>query len=166
MANIPRIFRHLTSSQAQVRRAFPPRSLAAIEQAVRAAEATHLGEIRFVVEAALDSAPLLRDQPARQRAIEVFSQLRIWDTQERNGVLIYLLMSDRQIEIVADRGIDAKVGPEGWAQLCRPLEDAFKRGDFERGAVACIEAVAVTLRQHFPSAASGPNELPDAPVLM
>ena len=166
MTNLPRIFRHLISTRHQVRKAFPPRTLAAIGQAIQRAEAQRIGEIRFVVEAALDGPSLLLGQSARERAIEVFAQLRIWDTQHRTGILIYLLMSDHQIEIVADRGIDAHVGTEGWASLCSSLEAAFKRGEFEQGAIACIDAVAQKLLHHFPDCAPARNELPDAPVML
>ena len=166
MTQFKRIVRHLTSTQRQVRKAFPPATLAAIEQAIHSAETLHRGEIRFVVEAALDGKPLLQDQSARERAIEVFSQLRMWDTELRTGVLIYLLMSDRQIEIVADRGIDKHVGTQGWRQMCDDLEQAFHRNEFERGAFACIEAVSHQLQKHFPASAVDRNELPNTPVLL
>ena len=106
--------------------------LAAIEQAIKAGEATHSGQVRFVVEGALDGAPLFRDQSARQRALDIFSHLRIWDTAHNNGVLIYLLFADHNVEIVADRGIDAKVGAAGWEKICADMEAEFKRGEFRR----------------------------------
>ncbi len=111
---------------------FPPAVLAAIEQAIKAGEATHSGQVRFVVEGALDGAPLFRDQSARERALDIFSQLRIWDTAHNNGVLIYLLLADRQVEIVADRGIDAKVGAAGWAKICADMETDFKARKFRQ----------------------------------
>ncbi len=111
--NIGRIGRHLLEHRWRVRRIFPPQVLAAIEQAIRAGEATHSGQVRFVVEGALDGAPLFRDQPARERALDIFSQLRIWDTARNNGVLIYLLLADRNVEIIADRGIDASLRRDG-----------------------------------------------------
>ena len=111
---IGRIGKHLVLHRWRARKLFPRRTLAAIEQAIKAGEATHSGQVRFVVEGALDGAPLFRDQPARERAIDIFSQLRIWDTAHNNGVLIYLLLADRDVEIIADRGIDAKVGRAGW----------------------------------------------------
>src|SRR5574340_1115776 len=109
---LKRIMRHLSSGLAAARRAFPPRALDAIERVIRETEARHDGQIRFAVEAALDLAPLLAGQTARQRAIEVFSQLRVWDTEHNNGVLIYLLLADRDAEIVADRGLHARIGTE------------------------------------------------------
>jgi uncharacterized membrane protein len=108
--NIKRIARHLMATHWQVNRAFPRRTLIAIEKSIQASETAHVGEIRFVVEGALDGTPLFKGQSARERAIDVFSQLRIWDTEHNNGVLIYLLLADRDVEIVADRGIHSKVG--------------------------------------------------------
>ena len=150
----------------RLRRIFPPQVLARIEQAIKAGEATHSGQVRFVVEGALDGAPLFRNQPARERALDIFSQLRIWDTAHNNGVLIYLLLADHDVEIVADRGIDAKVGHAGWEKICREMETDFRAGNFERGVIKGIEAVSRELAKHFPRSGGGPNELPDAPVVM
>jgi uncharacterized membrane protein len=163
---IGRIGKHLLEHRWRVRRLFPRRVLAAIEQAITAAEATHAGQVRFVVEGALDGAPLLRGQSARERALEVFSQLRIWDTAHNNGVLIYLLLADRQVEIVADRGIDAKVGAAGWAKICADMETDFRSGNFGSGSIRGIEAVSRQLARFYPAQGKGPNELPDAPVVI
>jgi uncharacterized membrane protein len=163
---IKRIGKHLLEHHWRVRRIFPPKVLAAIERATKAGEATHSGQVRFVVEGALDGKPLFRDQPARERALDIFSNLRIWDTANNNGVLIYLLLADRQVEIVADRGIDAKVGREGWRKICADMETDFKAGKFEAGVIKGIEAVSRQLAAHFPKRGAGPNELPDAPVVM
>jgi uncharacterized membrane protein len=150
----------------RVNRAFPGGTLIAIDRAIKASEATHRGEIRFVVEGALDTAPLLRGQTARERAIDVFSQLRIWDTERNNGVLIYLLLADRNVEIVADRGIDAKVGPREWERICRNMEAAFRQADFEGGVVGGIREVTRHLAEHFPPIGDDRNELPDKPVVL
>ncbi len=163
---IKRIGRHLVQHRWGVRKYFPPRVLAAIEQAIKAGEATHSGQVRFVVEGALDGKPLFRDQPARERALDIFSKLRIWDTAHNNGVLIYLLLADRYVEIVADRGIDAKVGTAGWEKICADMETDFRSGNFETGVIKGIEAVSRQLARHFPKHGSGVNELPDAPVVM
>jgi uncharacterized membrane protein len=163
---IKRIGKHLLEHRWRVRRIFPRAVLAAIEQAIKAGEATHSGQVRFVVEGALDGAPLFRDQPARQRALDIFSHLRIWDTAHNNGVLIYLLLADRDVEIVADRGIDAKVGAAGWEKICVDMETEFKAGNFERGVIRGIEAVSRQLAIYFPKHGRGPNELPDAPVVI
>ena len=163
---IRRIGRHLVEHRWRARRDFPPRVLAAIERSIKTGEATHSGQVRFVVEGALDGAPLFRDQPARERAIDIFAKLRIWDTTHNNGVLIYLLLADRDVEIVADRGIDAKVGAAGWQKICTEMETDFKTGNFERGVIRGIEAVSRQLAKHFPAHGGGPNELPDAPVVI
>ena len=163
---IARIGKHLLEHRWRARRLFPPKVLTAIEQAIKAGEITHSGQVRFVVEGALDGAPLFRDQPARGRALDIFAQLRIWDTAHNNGVLIYLLLADRQVEIIADRGIDANVGAAGWAKICAAMETEFKAGNFERGVVRGIEAVSRELARYFPAHGVGPNELPDAPVVM
>ncbi|HWS16137.1 MAG TPA: TPM domain-containing protein, partial [Candidatus Methylomirabilis sp.] len=110
--------------------------------------------------------PLFRGHSARERAIDVFSLLRIWDTERNNGVLIYLLLADRDVEIVADRGIHAKVGTEGWETICRPMETAFRQGDFEGGVIRGIQAVTRHLVEHFPAAGDDRNELPDNPVVL
>jgi uncharacterized membrane protein len=164
--SIKRIGRHLLEHRWRVRRVFPPRVLAAIERAIKLGETTHSGQLRFVVEGALDGAPLFRNQSARVRALDIFSQLRIWDTLHNNGVLIYLLLADRNVEIVADRGIDARVSREGWEKICRAMESDFRTGNFERGVIKGIEAVSRQLAAHFPKHGPGRNELPDAPVVM
>jgi uncharacterized membrane protein len=163
---IKRIGKHLLEHRWRVRRIFPPKVLAAIEQAIKAGEATHSGQIRFVVEGALDGKPLFRNQSARERALDIFSHLRIWDTAHNNGVLIYLLLADRKVEIIADRGVDAKVGAAGWEKICRAMETDFKAGNFESGVIRGIEAVSRQLAAHFPKHGVGRNELPDAPVVI
>jgi uncharacterized membrane protein len=163
---IGRIGRHLLQHRWRERKFFPPKVLVAIERAIKAGEATHSGQIRFVVEGALDGAPLFRDQPARERALDIFSQLRIWDTAHNNGVLIYLLLADRDVEIVADRGIDAKVGAERWEKICVDMETDFKAKNFEGGVIKGIEAVSRQIAACFPKHGPGPNELPDAPVVI
>ena len=163
---IKRIGRHLLANRSRVRRAFPATSLARIERAIKASEVTHAGQIRFVVEGALDGAPLLRNQSARARALDVFSHLRIWDTAHNNGVLIYLLLADRDVEILADRGIDALVSGAEWQKICSMMEVEFAKGNFEAGVIKGIEAVSRQLAKHFPKQRGGRNELPDAPVVI
>ena len=163
---IGRIGKHLLHHRWWLRRYFPAKVLAAIEAAIKAGEATHSGQVRFVVEGALDGAPLFRDQPARERALDIFSELRIWDTVHNNGVLIYLLLADRNVEIVADRGIDTKVGVAGWEKICAAMELDFKARNFEAGAIKGIAAVSRELTAHYPGSGGGPNELPDAPVVI
>ena len=130
---VKRIVKHLLATQGQVRRAFPPSALRVIEDVIKASEAEHTGEIRFVVEGGLDGMPLFKGQSARERAIELFSQLRMWDTQDNSGLLIYLLLADRAVEIVADRGISAKVKPDEWGRICREMEICFRKSSFATG---------------------------------
>src|SRR5580698_3603905 len=163
---IKRIGKHLIEHHWRVRRVFPQVALDLIEQAIRAGEAMHSGQVRFVVEGSLDGKPLFSGQSARERALDIFAHLRIWDTEHNNGVLIYLLLADRDVEIIADRGIDAKVGAAGWETICRAMEDDFRAGNFEAGVVKGIEAVSRELAKHFPSGGPHQNELPDAPVVM
>lgn len=138
----------------------------AIEEAIRGSEATHDGQIGFAVEAALDVLPLLRNQSARGRAIDVFSLLRVWDTEHNNGVLIYLLLADRDVEIVADRGIFSRVARDEWEGICRDMEHMFREGRFEEGTLSGIRAVSAHLARHFPGQGRRTNELPDAPVVL
>ena len=167
--NFSRILRHLFTGHLAVRRIFPASSLTAIEHAIKQSEMSHEGEVRFAVEAALNTLPLLRDQLARDRAVEVFSQLRVWDTEHNNGVLIYLLLADRDVEIIADRGINVRVGSEEWERICREMEAAFRQGHFESGVIAGISAVGSHLQKHFLTEREREgkeNELPDTPVIL
>ena len=150
--DIKRVGKHLMLNRARVRRAMRAGALERIEAAIKNSEATHTGQIRFAVEGALEMGPLLGNQPARERAIDVFSMLRVWDTAQNNGVLIYLLLADRDFEIVADRGIDAKVGYAGWKKICTQMEAEFRGQDFERGIMLGIAAVTAHLARHFPAA--------------
>ena len=164
--NLKRIVKHLVMTEWQVKHAFPRDTLAAIERVIKASETAHVGEIRFAVEGALHSAALLRGQPARERAIDVFSQLRMWDTAHNNGVLIYLLLADRDVEIVADRGVHVKVHSAEWQKICRTMEVAFGQGKYEEGVVRGIQAVTKHLVEHFPASGVNHNELSDAPVVL
>lgn len=164
--DLPRLARHLFGTPGRLRRAFPAALLAEIGAAVEAAERSHGGEIRFAVEDALDPWSLLRGQTSRERAVEVFSQLRVWDTQDNNGVLIYVLLADHAVEILADRGIHAIEGAQTWNAICRQIEVDFRRGEFRRGALAGIDMIARTLRRHFPRAGGDADELPNQPVLL
>ncbi len=163
---IARIGKHLLANRSRVNRTFPKSSLNVIEQAIKASEATHAGQIRFVVEGALDGRPLFRDQSARERALDLFARLRIWDTAQNSGVLIYVLLADRNVEIIADRGIDAAVGHAVWQQICSAMETEFAKERFEQGVIAGIQAVTRHLATHFPKGRDGRNELPDRPVVL
>jgi uncharacterized membrane protein len=139
----------------------------ATERAISESERTHRGELRFVVEGPLHLGTLLRRETTRQRAIDLFSSLRIWDTEHNNGILIYVQLVDRQVEIVADRGIAAKVPEEKWNEICRGMESAFRAGAYQRGALEAVDRAGRLLAVYFPSrGAEKTNELPDRPLLL
>lgn len=148
------------------RRAFPQATLDAIDAAIGVSETAHGGEIRFAIENSLPAALMWRGMSGRERAIEVFSNLRVWDTEHNSGVLIYLLLADHDIEIVADRGITAQVDPAAWEAVAQTMEAAFRQGDFERGALAGIEQVGALLAAHFPPSGHNPDELANRPVIL
>jgi uncharacterized membrane protein len=161
-----RVLKHLFSTRWGVRRHFTPPVLAEIEAAIREVESRHSGEIRFVVEAALDGEELWRGLPPRARALEVFGQLGVWDTANNNGVLIYVLFADRDVEIVADRGIAARVAQQEWEQVCREIEAHYRQARFAQGSVAGIRAIGTLLERHFPGRGADADELPNQPVLL
>jgi len=164
--NIKRIAKHLFMTRWQVDKSFPAATLEAIEKEIKVSETMHAGEIRFVVEAALDGTPLFKDQSAQERALDVFSQLRIWDTESNNGLLIYLLLADHAVEIVADRGIHAKVGTQEWQKICRKMETDFAQGHFKHGVCLGINSVTEHLAAHFPVTSDDKDELSNKPLIM
>ncbi len=161
-----RFFKHLTAARWQVARRFPRRSMDAIAAAIRQSETLHMGELRFAVEAGLDWPELFSGTTSRERALQVFSHLRVWDTEHNSGVLIYLLLSERKVEIVADRGIHTRVGKAGWSAICHNMENKFRAGEFEGGVLQGIAEITALLQQHFPAQEHNPNELPDRPVVL
>jgi hypothetical protein len=164
--DIKRIVNHLLAPQWVVSRMFTAATMRAIENAIRESERLHHGELRFVVEGGLNPWLLLHARTPRARAIEMFSQLRVWDTEENSGVLIYVQAVDRRIEIVADRGINAKVAQREWDAICRTMEAAFREKRYEAGAIAGIQEVTRLLLRHFPATGVNPDELPNAPVVL
>jgi uncharacterized membrane protein len=162
-----RAIRHLFATHWGTKRRFTPAVLAAIEATVSQVESQHAGEIRFVIETALHPALLWHDLAPRERALQVFSQLRVWDTAQNNGVLIYVLLADRVVEILADRGLAERVPQVEWDEICREMERHFKSGDFARAAVAGVQRIGALLARHFPnSGGTRGNELPNQPVLL
>ncbi|MBV8740846.1 MAG: TPM domain-containing protein [Sinobacteraceae bacterium] len=161
-----RTLRHLFMTHWQVRRHFPAAVLDEIENAVREVEARHSGEIRFVVETALEGQGLWSGMTPRARAREIFGQLGVWDTANNNGVLIYVLFADHAVEILADRGIASCVPADEWSQICRDIEAQYRRQLFAQGSVAGVRAIGRLLERHFPGPRTGANELPNRPVLL
>ncbi|OYY88567.1 MAG: hypothetical protein B7Y42_14535 [Polaromonas sp. 28-63-22] len=172
------IARHLWLDADDTRRAISPSMLKRLTQRVAASERRHSGEVRICVEASLPLSYLRRlgkHQPiralARQRAVMMFSKLRVWDTEHNNGVLIYLLLAEQAIEVVADRGIARHVSAEQWHNMVAHMSSAFKAGRYEDGLTEALAEISAVLMQHFaldgaPGAAANPNELPDNPLLM
>lgn len=162
--NIKRLFRHLLLPPWLMRRAFSAAVLQRIEAAVKQSERRHRGELRVAVEASLDLAALLRGQHPRVRAQEVFAQLGVWDTAENSGVLLYVNWADRDIEIVADRGISAQVRQDEWEAICRVIEQQFHAERFEAGVLEGIRQITALLAVHFPGGGDNPDELSNRPV--
>jgi uncharacterized membrane protein YgcG len=160
---LARLLKHRWFDETDARRALPREALARLEERVRASERHHSGEIRLCVEAGLPLSYLWRDLTARQRAVTMFGKLRVWDTEHNNGVLIYLLLAERAIEIVADRGVARVVPQAHWNGVVGAMREAFRAGRFEEGLGQAIAAVDAVLAQHFPLAEGehNPNELPD-----
>ncbi len=164
--SISRVLRHLWCEDWTLRRAFPQAVLRRIADTIARQEQRHSGELRFAVEGGLAPWSALRNPDARLRAVDVFSSLRVWDTAQNNGVLIYVLLAERRVEIVADRGIHAKVGATAWETICGEMQRCFSRSAYEEGALIALEAVSDLLVAHFPAAGDNPNELPDEPVVL
>jgi len=162
--DVKRFWRHVLMSPVQAARAFPSSTLDAVEREIAAHEKLHRGEVCFVVEAELTSTQLWAGLTSRDRAKEVFAQRGVWNTEENNGALIYLLLADHAVEIVADRGIDARVDASEWQGMCRMMETHFREARYEEGAIAGVNAVSLLLERHFPARGAGTNELPDRPV--
>lgn len=145
-------------------RAFDEAALSAIEKAISETEKTHGGEIRVALEASLDPGELFGDLTPRQRALQAFAQLGVWDTELNNGVLIYVLWADRDVEIVADRGFNGRVSAQEWSDACHRMERLFSQGSASAALVGGIHAAGVLISRHFPGVDR--NELPDRPVLL
>lgn len=160
-----RWWRHAVTDAADARRAFPSGAMDRIERAIAEAEARHAGQIVFVIEPALPVSRVLAKLAPRERALEVFGLMRVWDTEHNNGVLVYLLLADRDVEIVADRGIHRHVGDAAWEAICHDMESAFASGDYEAGVLRGIAAISAELARSFPKG-GGADELPNRPVVI
>lgn len=161
-----RLLAHLLHTPLATRRAFPDPVQEAIRQTVAEGEQTHRGEIRFVVEGDWPLGALLSKRTVRERAVEIFGQTRVWDTEENTGVLIYVLLCEHKVEILADRGLNQVAGEETWAEICATLTTAFRAGRYQEGSLQAVRSVNDLLRRHFPSDGRNPNELPDLPVVL
>ncbi|MET0856527.1 MAG: TPM domain-containing protein [Telluria sp.] len=161
-----RAVRHWRSSAADGRRAFPQETLAALAGAIAAGEQTHRGELRLIVEASIPFDAIWQDITMRQRALALFAEHGVWDTEDNCGVLIYVNLAERKVEIVADRNINRKIDSATWQAVCRTMTEGFARGNFHDSSIAAVEQVNALLRRHFPANGNRANELPDQPILM
>lgn len=167
MARLQRMLMNLGEGWFQLHRRFPARLLDEIATAVAAGECTHRGEVRLAVESRLSPLAVLAGLDATTRARQVFGQLRIWDTEHNNGVLIYVLLAEHRIDVVADRGIARHVADGEWADVCAHMRDAYARGQWREGSLQGIADVHALLRRHFPADGNAPREeLSDRPVLL
>lgn len=163
---LSRLLTHLLLPDWWRRRAFSTADLAAIGDAIAACEESHRGELRFVAEASLPVAALWRDESPRQRAEWLFATQRVWDTEESSGILIYVQLADRRVEILADRGIAARVPQSEWDAICRGMEQSFRAGQWRQGALQAVTRAGELLAAHFPAGERNPNELPDQPLML
>lgn len=160
-----RLFQHLLHTPLHTRRAFPPPARERLRDAIATSERQHRGEIRLVVEGDWPLSAVLTGRTCRERALDVFGLTRVWDTEENTGILIYVLLCEHRVELLADRGIHQQVSPEEWQAACRQLEQDFAKGDFEAGCQRAITDLTTLLARHFPVQGRNPNELPDAPIV-
>lgn len=165
-SRLRRTLRHLTFRRAHAARAFPAATLDTITAAIAAGERTHRGEVRLIVEKSLPAPQAWAGVTTRQRAVALFADYGIWDTAERCGVLIYVNLAERKVDIVADRGIDRRIAPATWQAICDTLTRGFARGEFEAATLAALDQVNGLLREHFPANGARPNELPDEPLML
>jgi uncharacterized membrane protein len=161
-----RLLEHLLLPDWWRLRVFSAADLAAIGATIAASETSHRGELRFVVEASLPMTALWQDQSPRARAVDLFSTQRVWDTAENSGILIYVQLVDRRVEILADRGIAAQVPQAEWDAICRGMEQSFRDGQWRQGAVQAVRHAGELLATHFPARDDNPNELPDQPLVL
>jgi len=164
--DISRILKHLLYPGWWLRRDFPLSELARIEVAIQSSESSHSGEIRFAIEGSLPLKALWNDESTQERALEVFSLLHVWDTEDNNGVLIYLLLADHKVEITADRNINKVVKQSEWSRICHLMEEHFRAERFGEGVVCGIEEISKLLDQHFPAKDADKNELSDKTVIL
>jgi uncharacterized membrane protein len=165
-ARLRRLWRHIVTDRRDVNRAFPPEEMVRVENAIAEGELRHAGQVCFAVEAALSLARVWQRVTPRERALEVFGLLRVWDTERNDGVLVYMLLADRDVEIIADRGIDARVGQPAWEAICRTMESACRAGRYAEGVEQGVRAIADLLALHSPRTGEVRNELSDKPIIL
>lgn len=162
-----RLWQHLSYAPRQTRRLFPPAELLRLTDDIAHSELQHRGELKLVIEGSYTTTQLLADLQSRARAIELFGRYQVWDTEDNTGVLIYLLLAEHRIEIVADRGIARQVPQTQWDAICSEMQQALAQGKYIDGLRAGMLRITALLAQHFPAGAvDNPNELCDAPIIL
>ena len=162
---LARFWRHVVMTPWKAARCFPAATMDRIQAEIAAQEARHRGEVCFVVEAELTTAQLWQGLTSRERARQVFAAEGIWNTEENNGVLAYVLLAEHKVEIVADRGVDRRVEAGTWQAIVDLMDAHFRAGRFEQGAIEGLQAIGALLEKHFPADGRGRNELQDRPIL-
>ncbi|HEY0844037.1 MAG TPA: TPM domain-containing protein [Noviherbaspirillum sp.] len=166
MSTLSRLFRHLRTTTATGKRAFPESTLKAIEASIAEGERWHRAEVRVIVEPSLDLQEVLAGVSPRDRARELFAQYGVWDTEENCGVLVYINLADHQVEIVADRGVGRIVAASDWQAVCRTMTQGFARGDYHNSTLAALSQLNALLQEHYPDDGSTRNQLADRPVML
>lgn len=166
MKTLPRIWRHLTTTSAHARRAFPPATLKAIQDVIAKGETLHRAEVQLIIEPSLTLQAVLAGTTSRDRALELFSQYRIWDTEENCGILIYIELADHKVEIVVDRGVNRVIGEADWQEVCRTMTSGFARNVYGDSVIAALEKLNVLLHSRFPDDDPQPNQLSDRPIVL
>lgn len=166
MDRIKRQWRHWMSTASKGKHAFPEATLAQLARVITAGEQRHRGEVRLIVEHSMPSDLIWQDQSSRQRAIALFAEYGVWDTQDNCGVLLYVNLAEHKVEIVVDRAIGRQIATQTWQQICQSLTQGFARGQFGASTVAALEQMNTLLAEHFPANGTRANELPDHPIVL
>lgn len=174
MANLPttffrrlqRAWRHGTTSTAAGKRAFPPATLEAIEQAITQGEQRHRAEVRLIVEPGLDARSAFNNTSNRQRARALFAQYGVWDTEENCGVLIYINLAAREVDIVADRHVGRAVADTEWQTICRTMTQGYAQGDYQASTLSALEQLNTLLARLYPAGGERPNQLPNDALIL
>jgi hypothetical protein len=161
-----RLLANLFGGWFRLSRWFPGETMRRIRDAVAEGERSHAGELCLAVESRYSPWAVLNGLQVRERAEQLFSLLRVWDTRDNSGVLLYLQLAERRVEIVADRGIAARVAPELWQSLCGDFARDIAAGPADAAVMACLARINALLAEHFPAPADNPRELPDDPVVL
>jgi hypothetical protein len=166
MNTLARIFRHLTTTSLTGRRTFPLHTLKAIQTAIAQGEAQHRAEVRLIVEPSLTLWDVIGGLHTRERARELFSHYRIWDTEENCGILIYINLADHKVEIIADRTATRAIPSSDWQSVCHTMTQGFARGDFHDSAIQALAQLSTLLKTSLPATGANPNELSNRPIVL